>query len=78
MKRKKLDNKMHNVAKQMPPLFHKIPNMDFDIHKSQVLIWLVNQESVLEYIWSAIKQSGAIKYNPDTKMWQGAEYKNDN
>lgn len=30
-----------NAAKKMPPLFHKLPNEDFDYRKSRTLWWLV-------------------------------------
>lgn len=40
-----------NAAKRMPPLFHKLPNEDFDYRKSRTLWWLVKQPEVLKYIW---------------------------
>lgn len=65
-------------AKKMPPLFHKLPDEEFNYRKSRTLWWLVKQESVLKYIWDIVKQSGAIKYDPVTKKWVGVEFEGEN
>lgn len=65
------------TAKQMPPLFHKLPDEEFDYRKSRTLWWLVKQPEVLKYIWDIVKQSEAIIYNPVTHKWQGVEFEED-
>lgn len=41
-KRKKYSIKF-DVAKNMPSLYHKLPDQDFDIEKSQVYKWIKEQ-----------------------------------
>lgn len=68
------NSKLYETAKSMPPLYHKLPSEDFDIRKSRVLWWLVKQPELLEYVWNRIKQSGAVKYDPQTGKWQGVDF----
>nr|DAO88789.1 MAG TPA: hypothetical protein [Caudoviricetes sp.] len=63
-----------NAARKMPPLYHKIPNQDFDIRKSRVIWWLIKQPDVLNGIWNEVKQSGNIKYDSATGKWQGVDF----
>ena len=58
----------------MPPLYHKIPNQDFDIRKSRVIWWLIKQPDVLNGIWNEVKQSGNIKYDSATGKWKGVDF----
>ena len=67
--------KIVDVAKTMPPLRHKISDQDFDIRKSYVIRWMLQQDETYQYIWNKITQSGAIKYNPKTHLWQGVDFK---
>lgn len=64
-----------NAAKKMPPLFHKLPNEDFDYRKSRTLWWLVKQPQVLKYIWDMVKQSGALAYDDKSHKWHGVDFK---
>ena len=64
-----------NVAKKMPPLFHKLPNEDFDYRKSRTLWWLVKQPQVLKYILDMVKQSGALVYDDKSHKWHGVDFK---
>lgn len=64
-----------NAAKKMPPLFHKLPNEDFDYRKSRTLWWLVKQPEVLKYIWDMVKQSGALMYDDKLHKWHGVDFK---
>ena len=74
-KMKKFKNsKMYQVAKKMPPLYHKLPGKDFDVLKSQVVRWLMNQPEVLDYIWNKLKQSGAVVYDPESGRWKGSNF----
>lgn len=66
--------KILEVAKSMPPLRHSIPGKDFDIQKSEVMKWIMQNPVTWNYVWNNIKQSGAVTYNPDTGEWQGVAY----
>ena len=68
------NSKLYDVVKSMPPLYHKLPDEEFDIRKSRVIWWLVKQPELLEYVWNRIKQSGAVQYNPQTGKWQGVDF----
>lgn len=63
-----------DVAKRMPPLFHKLPNEDFDYRKSRTLWWLIKQPEVLKYIWDTVRQSEAIVYDSKTHKWHGIDF----
>ena len=62
------------VARNLPPSFHKIPEEDYNVKKSEVVNWLIQRPSILEFLWDQFKQSGDIVYNPTTGKWQGADY----
>lgn len=76
-KRNKAKDNVINAAKHMPPLFHKLPDEDFDLRKSRTLWWLIKQPEVLKYIWDIVKQSGAIVYDDKTHKWQGVDFVQD-
>lgn len=71
-------------VKKMPPLKHKKENEPFDIMKSEVAQWLVQQPEVLQWICDHIKDMKhhdkelLIKYNQETGTWQGIDYENEN
>ena len=69
-----------DAAKRMPPLYHKLPNEDFDFRKARTLWWLIKQPEVLKYIWDIVKQSGALVYDDKTHKWHGInfEFEDDN
>lgn len=69
---KKLD-----VARNLPPLYHKMPGQDFAPRKSEVIQWLIQRPSILEFLWDNIKQSGDIVYDSETGKWQGVDYEPD-
>lgn len=71
---KKVLNKKLRVIKNMPPLYHTLPNRNFDIKKSEVVRWLIEQPEVLNYLWDHIKQSGVLEYDIETKKWKGVDY----
>lgn len=73
MKRFK-DSNLYQIVRRMPPLYHKLPGEDFDIRKSRIIWWLTKQPEMLEYVWNRIKQSGAVKYDPQTGKWQGVDF----
>lgn len=61
-------------AKKMPRLYHKLPNQDFSITDSEVLNWLGTQHEILDWLRNSLYKNNYIKYNSDTKMWQGVDF----
>lgn len=65
------------VGRNLPPSFHKLPGHEYDVKKSEVVNWLIQRPSILEFLWDQFKQSGDVKYNPETGKWQGVDYDGD-
>ena len=63
-----------DIAKLMPPLYHKLPNEPYSTEKSQAIQWLIDQSEIQEFIWDKIKQSGDVAYDSDSGKWQGVNY----
>lgn len=65
-------------AKKMPPLFHKLPEEKYDVRKSEVVKWLLEQDEMLEYVFDAVRGFGfkesPIEYDSTTGKWQGVDY----
>lgn len=78
---KKVKSKYLDCTKKMPPLKLKVGDGEFDIMKSEVARWLIQQPDILLYVVNRIKggrgQSPYITYNPDTGKWQGVDYDGD-
>lgn len=68
-------SKIVNIAKKMPPMCHKFPDQPYDVRKSHVVKWMLKHDETLEYIWNAIKQSGAVVYDSKTHTWRGVDHK---
>ncbi len=64
-------------AAKMPPLFHRAAaaGEKFDITKSEVSAWLLQQPDIMQYVFTRIKNSGLIVYNSTKGTWQGRDYK---
>lgn len=76
MRKKRISKaKIMDTAKSMPPLFHKIPGQEYDCRKSYIIKWLLKHDEALDYLWNMVRESGAVKYNPDTGTWQGVDWK---
>ena len=77
MKRKK-PSKNLDIARMMPPLPHGMPDKDFDIEKSEAVKWLLSQEDIMQWVWGYISNNGwqnpYLKFNPETRTWQGVDY----
>jgi hypothetical protein len=59
------------VASKMPPLSHyPDQEQDFDIRKSQVVQWLIQQPEVLQSLFNYYKVR-SVKFNPITQKWSG-------
>ena len=67
-------SRLYQVARKMPPLYHKLPGEEFNLQKSRALWWLMKQSEVRLYIWDRLKQSGAIVYDRETGKWRGADF----
>jgi len=62
------------VGRTLPPGYHRIPGEDYDVRKSEVVQWLIQQPSIQEFVWDQFKMSGDIFYDRDTGKWQGVEF----
>ncbi len=62
------------VARNLPPLYHKLPDKEYSPKKSEVIQWLIQRPSILEFIWDHVKQSGDVVYNAKSGKWQGVDY----
>lgn len=79
-KNKRTTNKIKydlEIVKNMPSLFHTLPGEEFDMNKSEVLEWISKQKEFAQMIFNDLKNSGFVKYDPNTKKWQGVDYRND-
>lgn len=67
-------SKKLSVAKKLPPSYHTLPGQEFDIKKSEVINWLIDQPNILNYLWDNIKQSGDVFYDSETGTWTGVDW----
>ncbi|MCK9327621.1 MAG: hypothetical protein M0P69_19155 [Bacteroidales bacterium] len=71
-------SKKLQCARQMPELKHRVGEGDFDITKSEVCNWLMQQPEILDYLFDRVRGNGRrealIKYDPETKTWKGIDY----
>lgn len=62
----------------MPPLYHTLPNESFDINKSEVVKWLLDQDSIKQYIFEQVRNHNPsivpIIYDKETGRWQGVDF----
>src|SRR5262249_24205815 len=58
-------------AARMPSLFHSLPDQGFDIMKSEVVCWLVEQPEIRQAMFNWYKDKGAIVFRDG--RWQGVE-----
>lgn len=73
MKRHALKMRRFVVAAQMPPLRHKVDSQ-FSLQKSEVVKWLLSQESILQYVFDVTQQTGMIEYDATTGTWRGKDW----
>lgn len=78
MKKKIKRDELLDIARSMPPLYHKIPEEDFDWDRSETLRWLLSQPEVMNYIWQCISNRGRadklIVFDQETRKWHGIDY----
>ena len=72
-----------NIIKKMPRLRHKISGEPFDIMKSEVVDWIVQQPEIRQWLFDKVADKTAgkndlmlITYDPISGTWQGADYEN--
>src|SRR5262245_23518069 len=58
-------------AAQMPQLFHRLPDQDFDIMKSEVARWLSEQPEIRQAIFDWCSNKGAIVFKD--RRWRGVQ-----
>jgi len=69
--RKKRNRKALEPARAMPALRHSIEGQDFNINASEVVNWLMAQESIKLDVFNLCREAGLIVFNPDTHTWSG-------
>ena len=69
MARKK--SKLLEVGKEMPILYHRFPDEEYDPTQSQVLEWISKQTELMEWIFAQLKSTGYIIYDPQWEAWRG-------
>lgn len=66
------------AARKMPPLFHKLPGVNFDISKSEVVKWLIHTPEAKTLLWESIQNvcgdKCPIEYDSNTGLWKGKDY----
>ena len=67
----KLKTKKLDCAKRMPKLYHSKTGDKFAVHKSEVVNWLIMQPSILNYIFEKARNTKLIRFNKETRKWQG-------
>lgn len=72
-KQRKKDKRL-NIFKTMPPLYHTLPNKEFNFDESQVFNWISQQPEVMSWLKEKISDYGYIKYNSETGLWMGVDY----
>lgn len=63
-----------DIGKVLPPGYHKLPGEEYDVRKSEVVQWLIQQPSIQEYVWDQFKMSGDVFFDRVTGKWQGVDY----
>lgn len=73
MKKRRISNKL-NVFREMPELYHKLPDQEYDPEKSEVLQWIAKQPELMLWL---MKNIGAyhnlIEYDKKTSKWHGVK-----
>lgn len=58
-------------GRKMPELKHSFDGEKFDIEKSEVVNWLINQPDVKLLIYDLFRVNAYIVYDPEKKTWKG-------
>ena len=70
----KIDYKFLNCAKNMPALYNKLPDEQYDITKREVISWLVSKTEIQNRIFEMAKAQNVIEYDSDLKKWKGIDF----
>lgn len=70
---KKLPKKAQGILKKMPPLKHKVGDK-YSIATSEIFDWFRMQHDLMEMIFEPARRSGVLRYDPERKIWIGAEH----
>ena len=70
--KRKVDGRLE-AARNMPPCRHSKAGQPFDIFQSDALNWLLAQREIRAYLWDRIAQSGYIRFDHETHMWEGVD-----
>lgn len=63
----------YEAVAKMPPLRHKVGEV-FDIEKSEVVKWLMEQPNFKKWVFARIYGAGRIVYDAATGTWSGVPY----
>lgn len=66
-------SKKLNVLRKMPSLYHKLPDENFDLEKSEVVKWIITKPEIQEWIYQVAKDNHLIKYDKETGKWHGVK-----
>jgi hypothetical protein len=74
MTKKTLNSKLECV-KHMPELRHSVGN-SFDITQSEVVSWLIQQPSILQYLFDKVANGAdkCIVYDRERGTWRGTDH----
>ena len=74
MGRAKSKDKRLCVAYGMPPLRRTIPGQSYTHKDDEVLRWISQRPSLLNYLFDKLNGGGYIVYDDRTGKWQGVDY----
>ena len=72
-RKKRAQPKVFDIGKNMPELYHTLPNEEFDCNKSQVLKWIASQPELLNYLKYKLSYGGYIQYDATKGTWKGID-----
>jgi hypothetical protein len=72
---KETETAMYRAASRMPPLSHWPAGRTFDIMRSEVCKWMIEQPEIRQTIFNMAKRHGMIVFDLDTKTWRGVRWR---
>jgi len=64
-------NELRSLLSTMPPLAHKLPGMDYDENRSEVVAWLLAQPGVKDWLFQRAASTERIEYDTASGKWHG-------
>lgn len=78
MMKKRWISKKLDVVREMPELYHRLPNERFELRKSEVVNWLLEQDDVVEWLFHFLQRTTKmIEYDKKTGKWHGVKEEGD-